>query len=997
MPLSSFSKAIKIFFSYAFSAPKDKRLFDQLTTCLAALKRQQLIDEWYDSAISADSNITQLIEAHMSTVDIIVLLISADFFASERCYDLEMKRALELSAAGAVRLIPVLLSPVAGPIAPLDQYSPLPSNGKPVSLWRKRDVALNEVAKGIRRVVEEIASRATHIPTLPGRAAPAKRSLYAIPYRHNIFFTDRETILATLSSSFTSIQPPQTPILALNGLGGIGKTQIALAYSYSSTHLYQAILWLNASSREVLSTEVSSLADQLSLPQKDRQDEQHLFATLKRWLQNQTAWLLVLDQIEDVTLVDLIVPTQSSGHVLLTTRTQALGNFASAVPIAPMDTNASVTFLLQRARLISAEASIDQVPAEIVQAATAIAQEMDGLPLALDQAGAYLEETGCSLTTYLALYHQERATLLGQRGQLAGSHPDSVMITLSLAIEKVTQKHPANLDLLRQFAFLHPDAIPDELLIHGAFTLNEPLQSLANQPLALHQALADLRCFSLIHHSADTTTLRIHRIVQAVLTDTLTAEQRHQWADQTVRLVNSVFPEVRFDTWAACERYLLQAQHCATLITDFHLTLPEAAQLLQRLGFYCYRQACYTEAETYLTRALSLHEQHQWADAIGTAQTLNSLGLLYYRQARYQEAEAHHQRALALREQQCGPDDPQTAESLHNLALLYGNHGQYTQAEQLYQRVLAIEERTLGPENPETARTLNNLGLIYYMQGNYRQAEAAYQQALTIYEHSLPANHPDLMYPMNGLGAIYEKRGQYQQAEELYQRALAICEQAFGDEHPETAHSLNKLADIYETQGKYQQAEALYRRALIIGEQALGPDHPDIALFLNNLAFLANEQGQYQQAEPLYQRALSIYEQILGPEHPVVASVLNNLGQLYRNSKDEERAEAFLRRALAIRQHALGPTHPDTAQSLNNLAELLSDQHIYEEAESLFKQALAIRLQVFGPEHPEVVYAREKYVSLLERMNRSEEAATLRQTARLPEKQPPEELHQDDH
>jgi hypothetical protein len=100
------------------------------------LKRQQLIDEWYDSAISRGSNIAQFIEAHMSTVDIIVLLISADFFASERCYELEMKRALELSAAGAVRLIPVFLSPVDWHIAPLDQYSPLPPDGKPVSKSR---------------------------------------------------------------------------------------------------------------------------------------------------------------------------------------------------------------------------------------------------------------------------------------------------------------------------------------------------------------------------------------------------------------------------------------------------------------------------------------------------------------------------------------------------------------------------------------------------------------------------------------------------------------------------------------------------------------------------------------------------------------------------------------------------------------------------------------------------------------------------------------------
>ncbi|HZO74484.1 MAG TPA: FxSxx-COOH system tetratricopeptide repeat protein [Ktedonobacteraceae bacterium] len=996
MSSSSLSQAIKIFFSYATSSPKDKRLFEKLVTHLSGLRRQHLIDEWYDSAISAGSNLTQVIEAHLRAADIIVLLISAEFLASDRCYKLEMQQALELSTTGTARLIPVILSPTDWEALPLAHYNPLPVGGTPISLKRNIDAALSEVARGIRKVVEELAGQVKRIRT---HSVVPKLPLCHCPYRQNAFFTDRETIFSALTSFFTFSQTRQTRMVALHGLGGIGKTQIALEYLYRSSRLYQSILWLNASSRERFHAEVNALADEIALPEKDRTDEDHLFAAVKRWLQSQTNWLLVLDHLDDFTLIDLIVPAQGSGHVLLTTRIQVAWEMAEALPIAQLDTDAGVFFLLQRAEIIPTGASLDQAPPAAIQQATAVVQAMDGFPLALDQAGAYLAETGCGLATYLTLLQQERASLLSRRGRIAGrqNHPDSVTITLSLTIEKVVQQRATNLPLLRLLAFLHPESIPYELLVDGADALHEPLRSLTAHPLALNEALADLHNYSLIYHLADTTTLRIHRIIQAVLIDGLPKGQQRQWASQAVRLVNHVFPEVSFDTQEECERYLPQAQHCATLITNFQLTLKEGALLLQRLGTYCYRHACYSEAEAHLAQALLLQEQHHWAAPQEIAQTLNSLGLLYHRQTRYQEAEKVQLRALELREQALGPTHFQTAESLHNLAVLYGSQGRYQQAEQFYQRVLTLDEQMIGPEHPDTAKTLNNLGLIQSMQGNYTQAETAYQRALAIYEHALAPNHPDLAYPLNGLGDLAEKRGHYQQAEQFYQRALAIREQTLGDTHPETAYSFNKLAGIYEIQGKDQQAEALYQRALVIGEQALGPDHPDVALFLNNLAFLADKQEQYQQAEPLYQRALSIYEQALGADHPTVADVLNNLGVLYRDTHNEARAEQFLQRALAIREQIFGPTHPDTAQSLSNLADLRVAQHAYQEAEALFQQAYTLRLQMFGPAHPDVARTRAKYISLLERMNKNEEAAMLWQATQIQQEQPSADPSQDEH
>lgn len=965
MSVSSPSRAVKIFFSYATSALQDKQLFDELTSHLILLKRQHLVDEWYNSEMSNNRVTAKFLETRLNMVDIIILLISADFFASDHCYDFEMQLALELSRTKGIHLIPILLSHSEWDTTPLHKYQPLPASRIPIIDSSNRDAVFSEIAREIRLVVQEVSAQEKHVPM---SNQPQHVSVHSVPYLSNDAFTDREETLARITSSFTAKKTPRTQVLALNGLAGMGKTQIALEYSYRSSNLYQTILWVNASSREVLSTEVSTLADQFSLSKNE--DEHQLFAAFKDWLQAQPSWLLVLDQIVDLTLVDLIVPALSSGHVLLTTRTRATKKRASPVLVTSMPIDAAAQFLLHRANLLSVEATLDQASADLAQEAMAVAQALDGFPLALDQAGAYLDETGCSPADYLALYykHEQRATLLSQRRGSADNHPTSVTSTLALAFEQVTLSNATNLELLHLFAFLHPDAIPEELLLDGAQELSEPLQSLVTDLMALHQAFADLRSFSLIERGTERKMLRIHRVVQAVLIDSLTSEQKRYWAAQAVRMVNHVFPEVSFDTWAECKRYLPQAQHCATLIHDFQLTLEEGAQLLERLGTYCYRRASYDEAETYLSQALHLYEQHLQANSPAAAQTLNSLGLLQYQQAQYQQAEALHQRALEIREHMLGPDDPKTAESLHNLAMVYDELGDYQRAEHLYLRVLSLEERAKGADDPDVATTLNTLGLTYYQQGNYVQAEAMYQRARTIYERALSPDHPELSYTLNGLGALAEKRGNYQQADELYQRALVIRKKMFGEEHPDVAQSINRLARVAQAGGDYQHAEALYQQALDMGEHMLGPQHPDVALYLNNLALLVYKQAQYERAEPLYQRALSIYEQALGAKSAAVANVLNNLGQLSRKTGREEQAEAFLRRVLVIREELLGMEHPSTAQSLSNLADLLTDQHKYAEAEPMLRQALAIRLQIFGPEHADVVDIRKRYASLVKRM-----------------------------
>jgi tetratricopeptide (TPR) repeat protein len=835
---------------------------------------------------------------------------------------------------------------------------------------------------------------------LTGRRLPVKQPQFPfsnLTYRRNLFFTNRDDTLEALHRTFASGQTLQTRIQALYGPGGIGKTHLATEYIYRYQQEYQAVLWLNAAPPEFLSTNILSLADQLGIPVQDNTDEEKRIAAIKRWLHTHDRWLFVLDNLEDFSLMDRLLPVNNSGHVLLLTQSQTTGPFTSRLSVDQMSIEDGALLLLRAAKRIGEQDLLNTASEEDRLQALKIAEELQGYPLALDQAGAYIEETQRRLSSYLELYKKKQAFFLGKRGRVINDHPAPVTTTLRLTFQKIGEINADALELLHFLAFLHPDALPDEMLMHGASSLSGRLHTVVSDPLAFDAAIGTLRKFSLVRQRTDSTTLNMHQIIQVVLKHDLTKKHLQHLANQAVRLVNFIFPAVNFETWEGCERYLPHAVHCATLIRDYKLNVKEGGLLLERLGFYYYQRGCYVDAETYLTQVLHLQEGHSRSDPSHTAQTLNSLGLLYHQLARYEQAERLFQRSLELRRRLLDPEHPKIAESLHNLAMLYENQGNYQQAERLCQQVLIIEERAKGPDHPDVASTLNNLAFISYQQGRYTEAEATYQRALALYERSLPSNHPNLTYPLDGLATLAEKQGNYQRAEDLYQRALDICREAFGEEHPETAHSLHKMADLAESRGNYPQAEALYRQTLAIYEQLLGPQHPDIAPLLNNLAFLAKKQESYEQAESLYERALVIYEQAVGPQHPDVASVLNNLGQLARKTGNVAHAETLLKQALAIHEHVFDRPHPDTAQSLSNLADLLADLHRLKEAEPFYQQALTIRLQTSGPSHEETTRACEKYATLLKRMNRDEEAAALWQASQKPEDSPSTGPFQDDH
>ncbi len=755
-------------------------------------------------------------------------------------------------------------------------------------------------------------------PPLPS-STPVASSLWHLPFRRNTLFTGREAILTHLHTLF-SIK--RTLVLALSGLGGIGKTQTALEYAYRFRHEYHTVIWLNAESHTTLVADCRSLLRRLHLLQQDEQQQEHSFEVFKDWLSLQQSWLLLLDNVEQSAQVEQILPSFLTGHVLLTTRAQAIGPLAQKVDLMQMTADESTLFLLRRAKLLPPDACLQDASRSMVDTALIISQLLDGLPLALDQAGAYIEETGCSLSDYQERYRHYRKTLLDRRGENTPEHPASVVATLSLCMEQVEHRHPAAAELLRCCAFLHPDAIDEDLLRVGAPALGPVLADIVTSPLALDAALASLRTLSLLYRNTTTRRFIIHRLVQAVIKDSMEEELQRLWAIRLIQAINLAFPNGESpDELHQCEQYLLQASLCTELISQWTLTSLEAGQLLFKVGRYLMLRSDYARAEELLKNALVI-QQNLNVSSLETAATLNILGSVYEAQGNYPEAESAYQQALMLRENKLSPGHPDVVETLGNLGRLALVLGRYAQAQLLLNRVLLLKQERLGSTHPHLIPILYLVSSLYQQQGKYAESEGFLQQALIICQQSFGETHPHTIESLSRLITLYMAQGNERQARALHQHTMTLFAQA-GDHMPsQTVPSLRSLGALHALQGDFRQAEVLLRQASAICRRTFGNTHPETAESLSALGEVYNLQGKYAEAEDLLRQTLAIQEHTLGASHLDIARTLHHIATLLLEQGHDEQAWVSAQRALEIRQRVLEVEHPDVGESLQLLTHL---------------------------------------------------------------------------
>ena len=775
-------------------------------------------------------------------------------------------------------------------------------------------------------------------------------SIWHVPFRRNPLFTGREETLRCLHEGFHADKISRfLSSRALTGLGGVGKTQIALEYAYRYREDYQAVLWVRAETYEILLSDLVALAEPLYLSERHEQEQQRVLEAVKRWLGNHGGWLLILDNIEEVALIADLLPSADQGHLLLTTRSQATGSIAHHINVVEMEPDEGALLVLRRAKRLEPTAGMAEAEASERDCALEIARLMGGLPLALDQAAAYLEETACSLPHYLRTYQAQRAVLLSLRGAESTDHPLPVSATFALALARVERTNPAAAELLRFCTFLHPNAIPKDLIMAAVPLLGSTLQLLAADPLILDTAIGVLRRFSLLNCHPKTELLSVHRLVQAVLQDSMDEETRRCWAERTVQALNRTFPDAQGpEVWPLCQRYLPHVLACRDLIDQWPIPWEIASRLLSLAGVYLMVRRQHEQAEPLLLQAHQIRLQSAGPDHPERAASLHNLGELRFYQGKHAQAAELFQQALVILEQHFPAYHFAVLESMSCLATTYQDQGHYGEAALLFRRLLLVSEHAYGPFHLKVADVLHRMAAVLRQMGSYDEALSRLTRALSIYEQTRGTMCEAVAFCHEQLGLLFRDCNQDETALQHFQRSLAIREHLYGPDEVRTARSLYQLGLHYRQSGRYCEALPLLTRALSIRQRMLGPTHVLTAISLQGLGLYHLDQGKWSEAESFLQRSLVMLEQALSIQHPQVGKATFYLARVFAAQGQYTQAEELYQKALATLEQALGEEHADLIPCIQGYAELLRHIHCLRQARFYEARARKIMLAHAG-------------------------------------------------
>ena len=601
---------------------------------------------------------------------------------------------------------------------------------------------------------------------------PPPRPFIGVPPRI-ASFTGRADELDRLDAILVQDEPAavtQASVgrVAVQGMGGVGKTSLAVEYAYRFRGLYAGVCWCPAETRTGLLSALATFAVTLGAAPTDEADvEKAAKAALRRLSEQRATWLLVYDNVTAPNhIADLL--SSAGARVLITSRFSDWSESAEEVALDVLPLEEAVAFLQSRTGCGYAGAQT-------------LAEVLGCLPLALDHAAAYCKRTQMRFADYA-----RKVWSLIDAAPHGVGYPRSVAATFDLAIAEAVAQSQSAKALITYFAECAPDRIPMTLVEGAVEDEAECMKGLA--------ALAEV---SLVKHDPfedSTPAVTVHRVVQAVARARSKASASAQNAvERLIARLTAIYPQTVHDdlqSWPLCAQltpHLLAQRDARPDNTSMVTSWPE---LLRRVGSYFRERAAYSQA-TPLLRDV-----------------------------------------LAIVEKTLGPEHADTAKSLNNLASVLQAQGDFARARPLYERALAICEKALGPEHPDTAKSLSNLADLLYGQNDFTGAQPLYERTLAIRERALGPEHPDTVMSLNNLAALLRNQGDFAGARPLYERALAIREKALGPEHPETAASLNDLAVLLGDQGDFAGARPLLKRALAIaasqsealtlGETALG-------------------------------------------------------------------------------------------------------------------------------------------------------------------------------
>jgi len=633
------------------------------------------------------------------------------------------------------------------------------------------------------------------------------KGLWNVPPR-NFCFTGREDILDALSLTLQDgamfSRPP-----ALSGLSGIGKTQTAVEFAHRHRAEYDAVFWIGAETRNTIISGLLAIARLLDLPQKDSVNEEQTILAVQQWLGTNQKWLIILDNADDLLMVRSFLPPAWKGHIIFTTCSAITGKVAQLITLEKLTPDQGAYLLLKRSGRDVARDTADWADALL------ISQEVDGLPLALEQAGAYIEGNFLSPSEYFNLYKAEGVRLLEEHNFLGEQDHAPVTVTFSLAFKDLARQHSAAIDFLRVCSFLPSDDIPEELFTNGVSELKGELALIADNAKSWTEFIGLMCRRSLLKRNFKNRSLSLHRVVQAVLREEMNEEEKRVSSSQALSVVDASYPHVEYDN-PLCERLLPHALHCLGYAAELGVR-KDVARLTNQVGYYLHKRGDYSDAEALLTVSVVAHEHMFPPNHIKNVSTKVNLVNLYSDIGKIKEAEELVIKLLGIVDSDS--QSLQVVSVLNSFGCVCIAQKKFEEAQSLYEKALNMLESLSETETSLAGYIVNNLAHLLVIQGK-PDAEKMTKRALDIRERVLPPDHPDISMSLNNLAVIYKHQGRFDEAEPLFIRALAIRDKAFGQEHPETGVVMHNLAMLYlKERRKLDQAASLIKRVIKIQQK----------------------------------------------------------------------------------------------------------------------------------------------------------------------------------
>ncbi|MBO1335093.1 FxSxx-COOH system tetratricopeptide repeat protein [Streptomyces sp. VRA16 Mangrove soil] len=804
-------------------------------------------------------------------------------------------------------------------------------------------------------------------PRFPGKI-PA---IWNAPPR-NVTFTGRDLVLDglrdQLSAGMSAVLPqPQ----ALYGLGGVGKTQVAIEYVHRFLADYDLVWWISAEDTDNVVASLADLAARLGIPV----DDISLACTeALRMLgagRPTDRWLLVFDNADDPERITPYFPHQGAGgtgHILVTSRNQAWTQLGASLGVDVFLREESVEHLTRRAQGLS--------PAEADQVAAALGD----LPLAVEQAAAWLAETATPVEEYLAQLAAQTTDVLKLMADAPG-YPKSVAATWNISIARLRERSPASVRLLELCAFLAPEPISNQLLYsREMIEALKPYDPTLQEKLVLGRVIREIGRFALAKIDQVGNSIQVHRLVQAVIRSQLSEDAQRE----ARHVVHTVLAGARPDDDEPIDdpgnwpRFDLIWPHLGASDAR-HCSEPETRRLLIDRVRYLWKRGDFERAHVLAEDLLA-----DWRDLLDE----NDVQYLYLRgqlaniqrsQGRYVEARDIDKALLAVQRDVLGDSHPHTYVTTSSLASDLAALGAYESAVELAREAHTGFSQIFHESHPRTLSAANNLALALRMVGRYGEARALDQDILDRRMEVLGPEHPYTLASAAALGRDLREVGRYGDSVTLLSRTYESHKRLLGKAFPGTLACAKSLAVSLRRDGQFEDARRLTTATRGEYRSQFSVHTPDTLACDLNLAadlFAADERAEALQVA---EAALAEYMKVPGENHPYTQAALNNLGIFHWGCGDPERAAEVLARAHRRMGEVLGTRHPHTLFCGVNYANALADMDRLSEVHELEAEAADTLGEILGHHHPETLAVRTNHALTLGALGRKDESHRLRE------------------